>query len=173
MILSAGTINSAQLLLLSGIGPKKHLRDMKIPVVHDLPGVGENLHNHQSYAIDFSLNEKSYSVLNADSANQYVNNQTGPLSGTGMAQVTGILASKHTTPDDPDIQIFFAGYQAICTPKIKVADLALFGDRMPVRMTSVNVMPVSRGGHSFPFPSIARTVLYVARLNVCRQVLSS
>ncbi|MGC3765300.1 GMC family oxidoreductase N-terminal domain-containing protein, partial [Pseudomonas aeruginosa] len=42
VILSAGTFGSPQLLLLSGIGPAKDLQAVGIPVVHDLPGVGEN-----------------------------------------------------------------------------------------------------------------------------------
>ncbi|XP_059051228.1 ecdysone oxidase-like [Achroia grisella] len=45
VILSAGSINSPQLLMLSGIGPKKHLMDKKIDVKVDLP-VGENLQDH-------------------------------------------------------------------------------------------------------------------------------
>jgi choline dehydrogenase len=46
MILSAGAIASPQLLLCSGIGPADHLRRLGIPVVHHLPGVGENLRDH-------------------------------------------------------------------------------------------------------------------------------
>ena len=46
IVLSGGAINSAQLLLLSGIGPADHLQETGIDVVHDLPGVGENLHDH-------------------------------------------------------------------------------------------------------------------------------
>ena len=46
VVLCGGTIGSAQLLLLSGIGPAEHLRALGIEVVADLPGVGENLHDH-------------------------------------------------------------------------------------------------------------------------------
>ncbi|MGI9202204.1 MAG: choline dehydrogenase [Woeseiaceae bacterium] len=45
-ILSGGPINSPQLLMLSGVGPAEQLRDAGIEVVHDLPGVGENLQDH-------------------------------------------------------------------------------------------------------------------------------
>ncbi|XP_017761389.1 PREDICTED: glucose dehydrogenase [FAD, quinone]-like [Eufriesea mexicana] len=145
VVLSAGTINSPHLLLLSGVGPKKHLKSKNVPVVVDLPGVGENLHNHQSFGLDFFLKEGYYPVFNESSAEQYIENQTGAFAGTGLAQVTGVMPSNLTTPDDPDIQIFFAGYQAICTPKSNIADLSSDGKSMAVRFTSVNLRPTSRG----------------------------
>jgi choline dehydrogenase len=46
VILSAGTIGTAHLMLLSGIGPADHLRASGVTVRHDLPGVGENLQDH-------------------------------------------------------------------------------------------------------------------------------
>ena len=46
VIVSGGAINSPKLLLLSGIGPAEELGPLGIPVVHDLPGVGRNLHDH-------------------------------------------------------------------------------------------------------------------------------
>jgi len=46
VVLSGGTYNSPQLLMLSGIGPADHLRSVGIDVVHDLKGVGENLQEH-------------------------------------------------------------------------------------------------------------------------------
>ena len=46
IILCAGGIASPQLLLLSGVGPATHLSDLAIPVVKDLPGVGQNLRDH-------------------------------------------------------------------------------------------------------------------------------
>ena len=53
IILSGGVINSPQLLLLSGIGPAEHLNAMGIPVVIDLPGVGENLQDHSQVVMSF------------------------------------------------------------------------------------------------------------------------
>jgi choline dehydrogenase len=46
VVLTAGTVGTPQLLMLSGIGPLAHLRELGIEVVTDLPGVGANLHDH-------------------------------------------------------------------------------------------------------------------------------
>ena len=46
IILSSGAIGSPQILMLSGVGPVEHLRSLGIPVVHDSPGVGQNLRDH-------------------------------------------------------------------------------------------------------------------------------
>lgn len=46
VILSASAFNSPKLLMLSGIGPAEHLRKHGVEVVHDLPGVGQNLQDH-------------------------------------------------------------------------------------------------------------------------------
>lgn len=145
MILSGGSINSPQLLLLSGIGPKEHLKSVKIHPVLDLPGVGENLHNHQSYGLDFNINQRPINELTVDSADLYLYNQTGPMSSTGMAQLTAILVSNYTTKDDPDIQIFFSGYQAACNTGDRIPDLLTYNNKETIRMTSVNVQPRSRG----------------------------
>jgi choline dehydrogenase len=54
VVVCGGTIGSAQLLLLSGVGPADHLRDHGIDVVADIPGVGENLHDHLLAPVIFS-----------------------------------------------------------------------------------------------------------------------
>lgn len=56
VILAAGAIGSPRLLMLSGIGPARHLNDVNVPVVHDLPGVGQNFHDHFSTDVTWVLN---------------------------------------------------------------------------------------------------------------------
>ncbi|MFQ6029915.1 MAG: GMC family oxidoreductase, partial [Dehalococcoidia bacterium] len=53
IILSGGTIGSAQIMLLSGVGPAEHLQSMGISLVHQLPGVGQNLRDHPAAYILF------------------------------------------------------------------------------------------------------------------------
>ncbi|ODN69468.1 Oxygen-dependent choline dehydrogenase [Methylobrevis pamukkalensis] len=57
VILSGGPINSPQLLKLSGIGPAAELKDHGIAVVHDLPGVGENLQDHLEFYFQVASRE--------------------------------------------------------------------------------------------------------------------
>ena len=54
VILCSGAVSSPQLLQLSGIGPADHLQSLDIPVVHDLPGVGENLQDHLEVYVQYS-----------------------------------------------------------------------------------------------------------------------
>ena len=54
VIVSGGTIGSPQLLMVSGIGPANHLREHGIDIVADVPGVGENLHDHLLSPVIFS-----------------------------------------------------------------------------------------------------------------------
>jgi choline dehydrogenase len=53
IILSAGAIQSPQILMLSGVGPADHLRSLGIPVVHDLAGVGQHLKNHPAVSVRY------------------------------------------------------------------------------------------------------------------------
>ena len=54
VILCGGAINSPQLLQLSGVGNPEHLRPLGVEMVHDLPGVGENLQDHLEVYIQYS-----------------------------------------------------------------------------------------------------------------------
>ncbi len=58
IILSGGAINSPQLLMLSGIGPSEHLSDLDIPVVLDLPGVGQNLRDHPLLVMEYECRQE-------------------------------------------------------------------------------------------------------------------
>ena len=66
VIVSGGPINSPQLLKLSGVGPAAELRALGIPVVHDLPGVGENLQDHLEFYFQMECRQPVtlFSVMN-------------------------------------------------------------------------------------------------------------
>ncbi len=57
IVLSSGAIASPHLLMLSGVGPAAHLQSLGIPVVHDLPGVGQNFRDHPLVPVLFHINE--------------------------------------------------------------------------------------------------------------------
>lgn len=89
VILSAGTFQSPQLLMVSGIGPRKTLEIHNITVLSDLPGVGQNLWDQVYYGASFRVNVETSSRVNNDKvyaaqvAQDYLNNQTGPLTSVG------------------------------------------------------------------------------------------
>jgi choline dehydrogenase len=87
VILAAGAIGSAQLLQVSGIGPGALLQSLGIPVVHDLPGVGQNLQDHLQLRLIYkvhgakTLNTMVSSVWGkALMGLQYATQKKGPLS---------------------------------------------------------------------------------------------
>jgi choline dehydrogenase len=108
VILSAGSIGSPQILQLSGIGSAPLLRQHGVDVVHDLPGVGENLQDHLQirsvYKVkspngkDISLNTQANSLWGkAKIGLEYALKQTGPMS---MAP-SQLGAFTRSSPDQP------------------------------------------------------------------------
>jgi len=111
VILSGGAINSPQVLLLSGIGPGEHLREMGIETLCEVPGVGSDLQDHPSIGLEFYYagNSQFHKDLRIDRLAFHV--ARVKLFGTGMAafppsSLTGYVKSR---PDleIPDIQMFF------------------------------------------------------------------
>ncbi|KAL0930395.1 GMC oxidoreductase [Colletotrichum truncatum] len=86
VILTAGTFHSPQLLQVSGIGPREHLEALSIPVVADIPGVGQNLQDPIQIFVAYPVNTPSAQSLTADPAlnpgfvSEYLKSGTGPYS---------------------------------------------------------------------------------------------
>ena len=59
ILLCAGAVGSPQILLLSGIGPSKHLEEIGVSVVSDAPGVGQNLNEHPDFVLKYQCNKSS------------------------------------------------------------------------------------------------------------------
>ena len=112
VILSAGAINSPQLLNLSGVGDASHLKSKNIDVVHNLPAVGKNMQDH--LCIDFlyrskmpTLNEQLRPLFGKIRYGlQYLLTRRGPLS-LGVNQAGGFVKTNPHTPK-PNMQIFFS-----------------------------------------------------------------
>jgi len=108
VILCGGAINSPHLLLLSGIGPGRHLRDLGIPVVADVPGVGQNLQDHLMIASTYRCLQP-VTLAGAESIGNLLNLV---LFRRGMltSNVGEALAFVRTRPElrAPDIELIFA-----------------------------------------------------------------
>ncbi|CAG2117754.1 unnamed protein product, partial [Medioppia subpectinata] len=105
VILSAGAIGSAKLLMLSGIGHKDHLNSLNIPMVSDLP-VGDNFHDHTSVVLYYDILNQSQSYefveLTVQNLYEYYVNNAGALTmfpNAATYQVTPV----NNQPDWPDI----------------------------------------------------------------------
>lgn len=114
VIMSAGAINTPQILMLSGIGPRKHLEEMNIDVVKDLP-VGENLQDHVGMGGMTWLVDKPISIVQdrfnpATISNQYVLNERGPMTSLGGVEGLAFVTTKlgNSSVDWPDIQFHMA-----------------------------------------------------------------
>ena len=91
VILSAGTLNSAQLLMLSGVGPADHLAEMGIPLQADLP-VGHNLMDHYgtgalTFTVDQPVSLVQTRYENIPSVLKYAIFGSGPLTVLGGVEV--------------------------------------------------------------------------------------
>ena len=163
-ILAAGAIGSPQLLQLSGIGSQAQLRQLDIPVVHDLPGVGENLHDHLQIRLQYkvrnvkTLNGIANSLFGkAAMALEYFAFRTGPL--TMPPSQMGAFAK--SDPSQPTANIEW---------HVQPLSLDKFGDPLhsfPAITPSVcNLRPTSRGWvrikspHHTDFPQIKVNYLH-------------
>ncbi len=142
-ILSAGAIGSPQLLQLSGIGPRSLLEKHQVKVVYELPGVGENLHDHLQIRLQYKV--RNVKTLNgiansffgkAAMALEYFAFRTGPL--TMPPSQAGAFAKSDPSQPTPNIEWH-----------VQPLSLDKFGDPLhsfPAITPSVcNLRPASRG----------------------------
>jgi len=116
VILCGGSINSPQLLQVSGVGPGALLQEHGVNVVHDMPGVGENLQDHVGPRLTYrvrdhitTFNEVYHNLfLRAQAGWQYVFQRKGPLM-TGAGPL-GMFVKTRPELVSPDVQYqFLAG----------------------------------------------------------------
>ncbi|GAB3315949.1 GMC family oxidoreductase N-terminal domain-containing protein [Geodermatophilus aquaeductus] len=107
VVLSGGAVNSPQLLMLSGIGPGAHLREVGVDVVHDLPGVGGGLQDHPLVPVIWDV-RSGRSLLRAESPSGYARwfgARRGPLS-SNLAEA-GLFTRSRPDLEHPDLQYHF------------------------------------------------------------------
>jgi choline dehydrogenase len=111
VLLSGGSYNSPQLLMLSGIGPADHLREVGITAQHDLPGVGQNLSEHPNFGVMFKARGKETSTrdLRLDRAVGHVLNWAFTGNGVFATNNTAGNIYLRSLPGlaRPDIQVIF------------------------------------------------------------------
>ncbi|EPX85114.1 GMC family oxidoreductase [Salipiger mucosus] len=111
IILSAGTVNSPQILMLSGIGPADALRGHGIDVVADSPGVGQNLRDHLLVRVEYDCTQPVtlHNLLRADRAGMALLEALGR--GTGPAArfplEAGAFLRSDPALDEADLQAHF------------------------------------------------------------------
>jgi choline dehydrogenase-like flavoprotein len=104
VVLSAGAINSPQILQLSGIGAPEDLQAVGVEVRHVLPGVGGNLQDHPAIALNFEVSDQDtlYVAEKPRAVAEWLLRRTGPLSST-VAEVVAFHRSRPGLPA-PDLQ---------------------------------------------------------------------
>lgn len=111
VILSGGPINSPKLLMHSGLGPAKHLQDMGITPLHDLPGVGQNLQDHLEIYVQMACTQpvsiyKYYNLFGkALVGAQWLFTHTG-IGATNHFETGGFIRSRAGI-EHPDLQYHF------------------------------------------------------------------
>ncbi|XP_015520001.1 glucose dehydrogenase [FAD, quinone] [Neodiprion lecontei] len=120
VIISGGAIQSPQILILSGVGPREHLDELGLELVHESPGVGKNLQDHitlggLTYLIDLPNGTSSNdfggsNTLTLSALTDFLKNATGPMYDLSTNEVLGFVNTKFSDDDLdwPDIQYHFA-----------------------------------------------------------------
>lgn len=147
VILAGGSINTPQMLMLSGIGPADDLRALGIDVVADVPGVGQNLSDHTSAALAFRRKVPGPFQKNMRLDRVGVSLVKAYLGQGGFAAdlpfgITAFLKSQASEPT-PDVQLlFWMGATTTASPWLPPFKKA-FADSFSVR--AMPMRPTSRG----------------------------
>ncbi|HEX2360063.1 MAG TPA: GMC family oxidoreductase N-terminal domain-containing protein [Solirubrobacterales bacterium] len=107
IVLSAGAIGSPQLLMLSGVGPSEHLRELGIEPRVDSPGVGENLQDHPFFLLCFesTVNEDLADAEKPKALLEFLLRRTGPLT-SNVGEATAFVRTRPGLPA-ADVQFAF------------------------------------------------------------------
>lgn len=146
IIVSGGAYGSPQLLLLSGLGPAQHLRDMDIEVIRDMPAVGSSLHDHFNSYVSWrcskriTLNDLENSPLRKVAAGvRYALFRSGPMASNGIH--AGLFTRSDKRLERPDIQINLLEWSTLQRDKDRVVPHPFPG----FTLSPVHLRPDGRG----------------------------
>ncbi len=143
VILASGSVGSPQLLQVSGVGPAALLKDLGVDVVHDLPGVGENLSDHYLARMTArvkgarTINERARGLSLVKEVADYALRRKGLLA-MSPSQVF-VFWKSHPAMEQPDMQLIFtpATYEA--------GKIAKLEDEPGMTAATFALRPLSRG----------------------------
>jgi choline dehydrogenase len=163
VVLSAGTLNTPRLLMLSGLGPAAELAALGIEVVADLPGVGANLQEHPGVhlvntASARTLNQESRGLAGARSLLSFLLKRSGALT-TGIGHAQAFVRSREGLPA-PNLQLAFSAFAFTVTKK---GNLALAEENSVSTFVAL-MRPESRGRVSLRSPDAHAPPLIEHRL---------
>ncbi|XP_045455182.1 glucose dehydrogenase [FAD, quinone]-like [Melitaea cinxia] len=150
VIVSAGSLHSPKLLMLSGIGPKDHLEQLGIPAVQDL-AVGENLHDHVTFSgVAVALSDEiatsisEFEMLNALREYDEMEIKRGPLSSFGVSNIMAFYKSDPnlTAPDIAQFREIYDWKQSLDDP--------LTAGRLPIFPKSFYNAVIPRTAYTSP-----------------------
>ncbi|XP_073976251.1 glucose dehydrogenase [FAD, quinone]-like [Rhodnius prolixus] len=107
VIITAGAINTPKLLMLSGVGPRKHLEAFGIPVIADLP-VGEALYDHIYVPMKFAVNRlifKTYDEFSHEAIVDYAKYRRGMLTTPNGVEMVAFMNQYKVKHFPPDVEI--------------------------------------------------------------------
>jgi choline dehydrogenase len=142
VLIACGTYNTAKLLMLSGLGPADHLMAHGVPVVCDLPGVGENLQDHHEVPVISSIREPGGYFGQDRGWRMLANGLQYLMFGSGPVATTGVEACAFLDPDGserPTIQLY-------CVPTVYLdRDVKYVQPTHGVTLTPCLLRPKARG----------------------------
>jgi choline dehydrogenase len=125
IVVSGGAYGSPQLLQLSGLGLARHLQDMGIAVVRDMPAVGANLHDHFNTTLSWrcaraiTLNDLENSwPRKIGAAARYALFRSGPMASNGIH--AGLFTRSDPRLERPDLQINFFEWSTLERSAVRV-----------------------------------------------------
>ncbi|XP_041973392.1 glucose dehydrogenase [FAD, quinone]-like [Aricia agestis] len=154
VIICAGAVMSPKLLMLSGIGPKKHLDNLKIPVIQNL-AVGENLQDHVAFnGVIIALNKTATNVTSKEMFKliydyKQMKVKNGPLASNGPVNSIAFIKTKPSLVA-PDIEFQFgqiSDWREYLREPITFIDLDIFPSPFynGLQTRTISLVPSSRG----------------------------